>query len=133
MTLSDAIRLGASLDPQVHGSYWGGGQGTCALGAAGRATGYDHSEPLTMHLGRLWPELENPLERECPSCDDPLSRACLWHVRAGLDTLIVHLNDQHRWTRSRIADYLDSLYPDGIEIVGCAQAAPRLAERQECA
>ena len=47
----------------------------------------------------------------CPACtvtDSPPWEKSLWYI-------IQHLNDQHEWSRERIADFLDEL-PDEIDI-----------------
>lgn len=42
----------------------------------------------------------------CPGCLKP--------EEAPLRSVIMHLNDSHKWTRDRIADWLDKLYEDGM-------------------
>jgi hypothetical protein len=94
MPLSQAIRLGSMLKPQVFGilrNRWG----TCALGAAREAVGVRTRASVKLPWG--WIEQES----ECPSCADEMS----------VDWIITHLNDNHRWTRERIADWVATVEP----------------------
>jgi hypothetical protein len=90
MKLSEAIRLGALLHPQLFGAFnliereTGHILRTCAIGAAS-AAGYD-----TTRLG-------NSSVTQCPACQ----------LRGGVAGIIAHLNDDHRWTRERIADWVE--------------------------
>ena len=88
--LAEAIRRGSLLYPQAfHRCYdrdlAGKIIGSCALGAA-RDGGWGRHELLP----------DQP-EMNCPVCG-----------RRGADK-VQHLNDDHRWTRERIADWLDTL------------------------
>jgi hypothetical protein len=84
------------LHPQAFGDLsvgFGAGKRTCALGAA-KAAGYDTRGLLEVAM------MAHDLTR-CPAC----------HVYAGWVSLVVHLNDQHRWTRERIADWVATVEP----------------------
>lgn len=98
LKLSEAIRLGAMLKPQSFGSMrsceavpsLGDVLGlriiekTCAMGAAYEA-GYRSAPYLGVST--------------CPAC-----------VHVGpVPYLVMHLNDSHRWTRERIADWVESV------------------------
>ncbi len=95
MRLSEAIRLGAMLHPQHFGSarlYDVDADmaiiGTCAIGAAEEA-GYS-----------FWvPDETLNANARCPQCD-------CWS-RDTTRALIPHLNDDHRWTREAIADWVE--------------------------
>lgn len=95
MKLSEAIRLGAMLKPQGfgHGSGYPHASATCALGAA-----YEASD-----CGAGWASLEkrfpvvNALPLKCPTCGK---------ANPGM---VPHLNDDHRWTREQIADWVESI------------------------
>lgn len=103
MKLSEAIRLGAMLHPQCFGSMnrWRDGGdlpsavgddeviATCALGAA-EAAGY----PDTFSVSSS--------DMVCPECPQ-------W--TNGLEQVVAHLNDRHRWTRERIADWVATVEP----------------------
>jgi len=88
--LAEAIRRGIAKAPkQCFGAINRGFNATCAIGAAldGGASEWGIAEP-------------------CPVCgkgDDGggVGPHCL--------ALLAHLNDDHRWTRERIADWLDTL------------------------
>ena len=98
--LAEAILHGSSHRPdQAFGHYFEGRRASCALGAAYEgmyrlpleATGV---RPLG--LDRLFDCLENTL-RTCPE-------AC--KKRLALGAMILHLNDDHHWTRERIAAWV---------------------------
>lgn len=96
MKLSEAIRLGAMLKPQGFGRATTGPRATatCALGAAYQASGSQHSwGSLCQHF----PILSRLEWVECPEC------------RVPHETPIPHLNDDHRWTREQIADWLETI------------------------
>jgi hypothetical protein len=97
LRLSDAIRLGALLHRQCFGAscrYWEGEiVATCALTGAIDAGYRAQSRDVSV------------LSATCPlGCPGRLTRAAL----------VVHLNDDHRWTREAIADHLDTLDGDAV-------------------
>lgn len=54
-----------------------------------------------------------------PPMGDPLSYVgkllkCKGHEEADLMSMVIHLNDQHKWTREKIADWIDELHDSGI-------------------
>lgn len=78
---SEAMRLGAKLRPQCRGAYYGI-NGSCALGALFEAYG------LRNRAGEInWETVG---------------------LSFGLSQTIAHLNDDERWTREQIADWLES-------------------------
>jgi hypothetical protein len=101
MRLSEAIRLGAMLHPQCFGTvrilrHDAGTPEftthTCALGAAEEA-GYSlFAELCGQSLATL---------ADCPICCD---RFQSWTVHG----IVVHLNDDHHWTREAIADWVEA-------------------------
>lgn len=149
MKLSEAIRLGATMKPQSYTNLFSRRarisfirsfpfikleteELSCALGAAYDAAniGFTEvcipkgsirtpfrgkpttaSEDVTVKMWKAPPEWDMDLNRElvCPQCrrTEPLYR------------LIPHLNDGHRWTRERIADFVErqeGLPVDPIEL-----------------
>ena len=105
--LARAIRLGAARRPQCFGSYFDERGGSCALGAA-----YDGmyemprearepGEIVPRNLERLFHCLEDVV-KQCP--ERPGEVAC--RKRLPLGAMIVHLNDDHGWTREQIAEWL---------------------------
>lgn len=95
MRLSEAIRLGSMIHPQGFGRYhsWSHEHGstvTCALGAAEDAGYFRYNMPLL---------------RIAATC--PASEWCRVH-RDVFET-IVHLNDDHHWTREAIADWIEAI------------------------
>src|SRR4051812_277136 len=100
MRLSEAIRLGSMLGPQAFNKasvtrrqYFGlvGPKVTayCAVGAAIVAAGY---------FQREWAEVSRIIAA-CPGCGK---------IGNGVYGTIMHLNDRHRWTRERIADFVEA-------------------------
>jgi hypothetical protein len=81
---SDAIRLGCLIAPvqvfEISGDPESGE--ACAIAAMGRG-GFTGDVPYP----HPYPQ--------CPACEQPGG--------------VVHLNDDHRWTRERIADWLEGL------------------------
>lgn len=100
MSLTEAIRLGAATTRQTRGVFYTGGGDvavrTCALGAALHAMGrLITQDDLSDVVVAIFPELHTPVM--CPECK----------VSDELGDLVVHLNDEHKWTRNRIADWID--------------------------
>jgi hypothetical protein len=92
MKLNEAIRLGAMLHPQGFGSYAttnlnGRVLATCTIGAA-RMAGFSSFFNWRRAAPPIW----------CPECVG----------LRDLGSTIIHLNDDHCWTRERIADWLEA-------------------------
>ena len=98
--LAQAILYGASVRPeQAFGEYFEGRRASCALGAAYEGMYQlprDAEGIRPRHLERLFDCLENTL-RTCPE-------GC--KKRLALASMILHLNDDHHWTRERIAAWV---------------------------
>lgn len=93
MRLSEAIRLGAMLKPQIHGEY-STLEGSCALGAACDAAGSLNG----------FREILMKVSCVCPG------DVCWAEPEKGvLSSIIIHLNDAHLWTREQIADWVESM------------------------
>jgi hypothetical protein len=99
MRLSEAIRLGSMMNPQGFG-WFSRGQQTCAIGAAHKAIGGFKNVP------EEWAAVLSVASAECPACSHV--RITDANSRAG-GAIIVHLNDYHRWSRERIADWVESV------------------------
>lgn len=120
MKLSEAIRLGSMISPQAFGVI-GSSEGTCALGGAFEAAGLKRIAPL----GREFPTLPTrglATEAEGTFCVSyewfrtlsvyascPGGCACKLASTRQLCSQIPHLNDVHRWSRERIADWVHSI------------------------
>lgn len=102
MRLSEAIRLGATMKPQAFDDFYDDSshEASCALGAAadaiGMTIGTDDGDEIE------WPDEWMRVFRatnrgRCPACNKKL---------INLDP-IPHLNDDHRWTREQIADWIE--------------------------
>lgn len=113
MKLSEAIRLGATMKPQIRMAYHST-RGTCAIGSALDACGelQPVSAPNSNYIPviqRLWGWAYKS-STPCPKCAMGVS---------GSYTVIgvaVHLNDSHMWTREQIADFVELLEPLPVEI-----------------
>jgi hypothetical protein len=102
MKLSAAILLGSTLREQCFGRNFIGG-GSCAFGAAYEALGYDQFN--FPDYSNFWPWLDVPVE--CPVCGGLAPTAA---------TIIsAHLNDDHKWTRERIAEWVATVEPQDIQ------------------
>ena len=120
MRLSEAIRLGAMLRPQVSGSLFKDG-GSCVLGAMLEATGTEYDEDFHLYTAALYARWPWSKEKRftCPECD--------WldwqgNKHAHLESVLIHLNNSnfmdHRWTRERIADWVATIEPTEAECAG---------------
>lgn len=101
MKFFQAIRLGAMLKPQGFGRLIDGGA-TCAMGAALDACGVlgdvrSNSEVVVAAAAR-WPCVLQDVE--CPIDAD---------AHGALVCIVVHLNDDHHWTREQIADWVETI------------------------
>jgi|SRR5580692_11352038 hypothetical protein len=113
LRLSEAIRLGAAMHPQITGAYFrrdlfGETIGSCALGAALYAVGTKDRNYFYKH----WPWAVRPTYGGAnPSIDS--------RVVDG----IAHRNDRLHWSREKIADWVEEyekahdVYAQPIEIV----------------
>lgn len=110
MRLSEAIRLGAMLRPQEYSVLFDVSTGrSCALGAAAEAIGMlDITETNRFVNGVKAPQAWMWVKRiaACPECGPMF--ACHYDKR-DVQSVIIHLNNQHRWTRERIADWVESI------------------------
>ena len=98
--LAMAILDGAHVRPeQAFGEYYQGRRASCALGAAYEGIYHlplDATGIRPKHLERLFDCLEYTL-RSCPvGCKK----------RLALGAMILHLNDDHHWTREAIAAWV---------------------------
>ena len=121
--LSEAIRVGCKRAPmQQFGSYVSNlGLSACVLGAAYMAVEADTMSRFSPRdimslLVATFPILETV--SECPSCRPIRSHrhAAQHFASIGDDSLLSvmgHLNDKHRWSRERIADWVESV-EDGL-------------------
>ncbi len=98
--LAEAILTGARRRPsQSFGSYFGPEGGSCALGAAYEGVYLlpeDAHDAIPQRLDRFFDCLEN-ISKHCPA-------GCRKQIPIG--AMIVHLNDDHHWTREQVASWL---------------------------
>lgn len=100
MKLSEAIRLGSMLGPQVFDGLFDGNGGACAIGAAYLAIG-QITGPLRDHFP--W---ASHMTNQCPACP---------HRGLINGAVVAHLNDHHYWTREAIADWIETIEPKEAE------------------
>jgi hypothetical protein len=100
MKLSEAIRLGAMLKPQTSGVFYRAGK-TCANGAALDAIG-----ALDIAANPYCGSRNERLKAEFPLVRTLIPRCPVCFYTSLLEWVIVHLNDDHRWTREQIADWV---------------------------
>jgi len=111
MKLSKAIRAGAKLRPQGFNAFFvnfdNKGLCSCALGAAIEAVTFceDHTDDSCLEvIDKNWPKII-PNERTlCPAFE--------WCLKGkgkpNKIQMISHLNDDHNWTREKIADWAEA-------------------------
>lgn len=98
ISVSEAMLLGSMWKPQGFGIMMGG-EKTCAMGAAYEAVN------LTMNdqLPDEWRWLLSTYAF-CPACpSSSLPQQTMWGI------IVRHLNDQHRWTREHIAEWIKTI------------------------
>lgn len=130
MKLSDAIRLGSMLRPQTKGALIDA-SGSCALGAAGEATGLFTLRDATDRI-----------------CDDEHYRAIedtypvtmmtnAWHPEelfmCQVRHLIPHLNDKYSWTREAIADLVATIESQHAKLASSPSEAAETVELAQLA
>ena len=95
LKLSDAVRLGSKLKPQCFGALFRR-DGSCALGAVADVMGFAYDSDTYRLLDKRFPELQTTLAtyENCALNKD-------------LKATIIMLNDTLKWTRERIADWLE--------------------------
>jgi hypothetical protein len=108
--LAEAMRRGMARRPeQAFGEYYHGHSASCALGATYEGLYRLPDEAQGIVAKDLWRFYEclDFVIRRCPE-------GC--RKRIPLGALIVHLNDDHRWSRERIADWLIAIAPSSLDI-----------------
>ena len=104
MKLSEAIRIGSKLHPQFFGQLrgWVGDRmGTCVLAAAVDGLSKAHNGDMLLH--QAWPIML--LRVSCPACERPIDT---------IQHRMIHLNDDHRWSRETIADWVEQFEKEDV-------------------
>lgn len=115
MRLSEAMRLGAMMGRQLF-NHLVDGMDSCAIGAVVLTIGVELSRLKTHQiwdadaLRRRWPFLDAIVQQPCACAREPRPRA-FGRNECDLWPTIVHLNNEHRWSRECIADWIESLEP----------------------
>jgi hypothetical protein len=129
MRLSEAILLGSTIRPQTFGRVFDT-HGSCAFGAALEAAGAKYQpeglstadEFLNYDVRKLWTWLVNSSE-PCPDC----GKVAGFGTR---EVIAAHLNDAHRWSRERIAEWVSTIEPPE-KVADAAVTREREAEAVE--
>src|SRR5205823_14460564 len=111
MHLSEAIWKGSKLRPQGFGKYYTAAGGSCAWGAAFEGARCGILVPHLSH--QRWPVVG--ITSQCPLCKESNTVA----------NLIVHLNDDHLWTREAIG-----LWVGRMEEMDAAPLPESLTEKE---
>lgn len=143
MKLSEAIRLGSLLRPQGYRKYASADGRTCALGAALEAIGIRprfgegqegeeamFKEAMSTPSFKEWATDLGGKNPPCPVCGDMEFRGRKSmhdgtpHKR-NVSSVIIHLNNDHEWTRGEIADWVATFEAESApvetrELVGAA-------------
>lgn len=113
MRLSEAIRLGATMRPQSVGHFLDDDGASCAQGAALDAVGRlsESATECRYAMSELWPwsyysqHIVGTLKGV--TCPDGGGHMCRYYADDSINGIIAHLNNEHRWTRERIADWVE--------------------------
>lgn len=108
MKLSQAMLLGAKRRPQGFGTLLDASGATCAMGAAAEAVGILD----TSQENRFVPNAQPPSEWAWAGCTPVDCPVCGWHF-TNVERGIHHLNNIERWTRERIARWVEKLERSG--------------------
>lgn len=122
MRLSEAIRLGAMLGPQVFGQlidpHITGS--SCAVGAALRASGIIDDANFNRNEFPKWLELFPILASISEEPFDNFDWGFYSPCQRTVNTAIIRLNNSYRWKREQIADWVQSV-EDSLEPVSQEQ------------
>lgn len=142
MKLSEALREADRRGiPNIRGNFWSSRKNmwngemwpACAIGAANVVAGnarlvrYNDKFHIEGTINQLWGfEYSQAIHYVCPAYDEEAiyqKQKCRCHLRypGGMKHSIIHLYDFHRWTRTQIADWIDSLEVYDVQTVS-AQA-----------
>jgi hypothetical protein len=102
MKVSEILRLGSLSTTQAFGRMVDNDGRMCALGVVWHALGWDGTPFVAFDTALLRGVHADPPS----SCDDvpPMSNS---EYRWPITSMIVHLNDQHQWSFTQIADWLE--------------------------
>lgn len=112
MKFSEAMRIGAKKGKQLFVVLESNGD-TCAMGAAILGTGVPaeavtcaYYQPLKVSYGFLATAAKCPVCGVVPTWAGSPESGCVTGV-------VIHLNNDHRWTREAIADWIERTYESG--------------------
>jgi len=103
--LWEAILLGGLTHEQMFGGWGSPDTKTCAMTGALSAIGWlvkamdlVNNKERSFAMDALWPFINANIRTACPASDK-----CINYINS---TMVVHLNDDHKWTRKQISDWL---------------------------
>lgn len=121
MRLSEAIRLGSLIRPQAYYAWFDDDGSSCAIGAALEACGVPFKPVNNEQAGVILKEFQRSeyyqefkqglasSPTNCPVCGEAvLNGEWQKHVKPNITSVIVHLNNDHRWTREQIAAWVET-------------------------
>ena len=123
---SDALRVGALYLPQCFRQifefagddpYVAEVTKACALGTIWLTYGYRPGQRSSIavgyHLARIEHEMQNHLIPNCPAnrvwCRSWRRKLGYGDAERTVKKMVTHLNDEHEWTREKIANWLESV------------------------
>lgn len=103
LKVSEALRLGAMDTKQVFGKIGDLESTTCALGAVYHGFGFEGYGAAMQSLNREMARVIIP----CGGTTGLFGKPC--RSENTLMNVVIHMNDQHKMPREKIADYIESL------------------------
>ena len=101
LTISEAIEIGSKMGPQMFGQLRGPNNASCVVGAIRLAINYPNLYGVSVDA--TWPYYYKLVKTTvCPVCRKT-------------SNILVHLNDDHRWSREAIAMFISTIEPAYIE------------------
>lgn len=125
MRLSEGIRLGSAMKPQCFYVFHDE-DGSCAMGAAHDAVGLMDDCAITDYPPEWQRILFEQEVRRCPAGPCPIEVAfdAVLPYEGNVFETIVHLNDEHSWTREQIACWIE-FYETPVPVESHEHAAQR--------
>jgi hypothetical protein len=131
MKLSEAMRRGSMMGPQIAWKLFGPDDSSCAMGAAFKGVGISSKGTVFDLIGIGYQIF--PILQVHPAPPVPLHPCPVDWCTAKTDTMwsiIVDLNNNHGWTREQIADWVETIERQHEpEQSAPAQASEQVTER----
>ncbi len=126
MKLSEAIRLGGMATGQAFSRMWNDNGDTCAMGGAFECVGLlDRMKLIYEETKNCAPSEQRARNKELIAGSDVASwiqvletpTTCPVCGKREEHLIVPHLNDTHRWTRERIADWVETIENAQVAVV----------------